>query len=309
MVAGGRRADVLSQSLDAGDRAHAQTRVLVNVLVLNLVVASAKIAFGAWSGAVSILSDGVHSLADSISNVVGLVGVRAARQPADPSHPYGHRKFETLAAVAILMFLLIALIQIVEAAVARLLAPAPVTVNAISFVVMLGTLAINLVVVRYESGAALRLRSEILAADAHHTRSDVLTSLGVIVALVGVRRGWTFLDPLVALAVAGFIGHAVYEIARDASNTLADRAVFGEDEIRRVVASMPEVQGCHQIRTRGSADHAFLDLHVWFRPDMRLDEAHARSHEVKDRLMAAFPTLRDVVIHIEPPPKAGGVRS
>jgi divalent metal cation (Fe/Co/Zn/Cd) transporter len=101
----------------------------------------------------------------------------------------------------------------------------------------------------------------------------------------------------------------VYEIARDASNTLADRAVFGEDEIRRVVASMPEVQGCHQIRTRGSADHAFLDLHVWFRPDMRLDEAHARSHEVKDRLMAAFPTLRDVVIHIEPPPKAGGVRS
>jgi cation diffusion facilitator family transporter len=307
MVASGRRADLLTEPLAARDRARAQTRVLVDILVLNLLVSGAKIAFGLWSGAVSIVSDGVHSVADSVSNVVGLIGIRVARVPADPSHPYGHRKFETLAAVAILVFLLIALIQIVQAAVGRVLAPAPVTVNVLSFVVMVGTLAVNLFVVWYESRAGRALHSEVLLADAHHTSSDVLTSIAVIAGLVGMAQGWTILDPLVALAVAGFIGRAVYEIARDASNVLADRAVFDVDEIRRVVTSLPEVQGCHHIRTRGSTDHAFLDLHVWFRPDMRLDEAHFRSHQVKDTLMQTFPTLRDVVIHIEPPPAGGGV--
>ncbi len=302
MVAGERSADLLRPPSGDGARARRQARVLVNVLLLNVGVAVAKIGFGAWSGAVSILSDGVHSLTDSVSNVVGLVGVRAARQPADSSHPYGHRKFETLAAVAILVFLLVALVQIVEAAVFRLGTPRPITVNALSFVVMVGTLVVNLFVVRYESNAARALKSEVLAADAHHTRSDVFTSLAVIAALVGVKLGWPILDPLVALAVAVFIGRAVYEIARQASDVLADRAVLDPADIRRVVATVPEAVGCHQIRTRGSEDHAFLDLHVWFPPDMRLDEAHALSHLVKDRLMQAFPSLSDVVIHLEPPP-------
>jgi len=265
-------------------------------------VSGAKIAFGVWSGSVSILSDGFHSLTDSVSNVVGLVGVHAARHPADSTHPYGHRKFETLAAVAILLFLLVALVQIVEAALGRIWNPQPITVNAMSFVVMVGTLVVNLFVVRYESRAGRTLSSEVLLADAHHTRSDVFTSIAVIAALIGVQLGWPVLDPIVALAVAGFIGKAVYEIARQTSDVLADRAVLDPREVREVVAGVPEVIGCHHIRTRGSADHAFLDLHVWFRPDMRLDEAHSLSHLVKDRLMDAFPNLRDVVIHIEPPP-------
>jgi divalent metal cation (Fe/Co/Zn/Cd) transporter len=85
--------------------------------------------------------------------------------------------------------------------------------------------------------------------------------------------------------------------------------VLDTQEVRRVVASLPEAVGCHEIRTRGSADHAFLDLHVWFPPEMQLDEAHRLSHEVKDRLLDAFPSLVDVIIHIEPPPKKLEVRS
>jgi cation diffusion facilitator family transporter len=139
-------------------------------------------------------------------------------------------------------------------------------------------------------------------ADSHHTRSDVLTSVAVIGALIGVWLGWPILDPLVALVVAGFIGRAGYEIARQTSDVLADRAVLDPADVRRVVRTVPEVMGCHEIRSRGSADHAFLDLHVWFSPDMRLDEAHRLSHEVKDRLLSTFPELQDVVIHIEPPP-------
>jgi cation diffusion facilitator family transporter len=285
-------------------RSHELARVLAWVLALNAAVAAAKIGFGLSSGAVSILSDGLHSLTDGASNVVALVGIRFGARPADRSHPYGHRKFETLAAGGILVFLTVAVVELLETAVGRLRSGEPPDVGAASFAVMLGTLAVNLGVVRYESLAARRLGSEVLLADSHHTRSDIYTSVAVIAALAGVRLGWPILDPLAALLVAGFIGYAAFQIAREMSDILGDRVVLDDEAIRRVVAGVPEVAGCHEIRTRGSADHAFLDLHVWFRPDMRLDEAHERSHVVKDRLLEAFPQLQDVVIHIEPPPAA-----
>ena len=270
--------------------------------MLNLAVAGAKIAFGFWSGAVSITSDGFHSLTDSGSNVLALVAMRVAGRPADRTHPYGHRKFETLAAWGIFTLLLLVIVEVVQTAVARLSSAHVPSVTALSFGVMAATLVVNVLVVRYEGRAGRRLGSEILKADAHHTRSDVLTSLAVIAALAGVRVGWTALDPLAALLVAVFIGHAAFQIARDASDILADHMVLDTADIQRVVAEVPEVVGCHQIRTRGSADHTFLDLHVWFAPATPLAEAHRLSHVVKDRLRATFPALADVIIHIEPPP-------
>ena len=290
------------------DRWRAIVDVLVRVLFLNLLVAGAKIAFGAWTGTISILSDGFHSLTDSASNVMALVGTRVAGRPADPSHPYGHRKFETRAAAGIFVFLLIVLVEVVESALGRLRSGAAPEVTPASFAVMLVTLGVNLVVVRYEARAGRRLQSEVLAADAHHTRSDVYSSLTVIAALVGVELGVPVLDPLAALIVAGFIGYAGYQIAREASRVLADQVVLDAAQITRVVRGVPEVMGCHQIRTRGTADHVFLDLHVWFRSDMRLDEAHRLSHVVKDRLMSEFPGLADVVIHIEPEQRIGAAR-
>ena len=278
-------------------------RVLVRVLVLNLVIAVAKIAYGGWSGAVSILSDGFHSLTDSAANVVAIVGARTARQPADHLHPYGHRKFEALASAAIFFFLLLVLVEVTQTALGRLRTGLAPMVDATAFVLMIGTLAVNLVVAGYESRAARRIRSELLLADSMHTRSDVYTSIAVVTALVGVKLlGWPLLDPIAGLVVAGFIGHAGFRIARETSDILTDRRVMDEDDLRRVVIGVPDVLGCHEIRTRGSADHVFLDLHVWFQPNMRLDEAHRLSHLVKDRLRAHFPELADVIIHIEPPP-------
>lgn len=276
------------------------TRVLLRVLVLNLLVAAAKIAFGWWSGAVSILSDGFHSLTDSASNVVALVGIRLARQPADEAHPYGHRKFETLASAAIFVFLLLVLVEVVRTSVSRLLAGGAPNVTGLSFGVMGGTLVVNLLVVWYESRAARRLNSELLMADATHTRSDVLTSMTVIAALAGVALGWPIFDGAAALVVAGFIGRAGFTIARSAADILADRVVMDESQLRNAVVSVPGVLGCHHIRTRGTSDHIFLDLHIWMRPDMPLFDAHELSHVVKDRLMDQFPALQDVIIHIEP---------
>jgi len=231
--------------------------------------------------------------------------VRIASQPPDEDHPYGHRKFETMASVGILIFLVLVLFEVLSAAIERLSSGGEPVITRLTFVVMGGTFLINLGVVLYERAAGKRLDSEVLMADAHHTTSDLLTSAAVIFALVGVRLGYLWLDPVAALVIAGFIGYACWEIFKSTSGILADRFVIPEVAIREVVSSVPEVLGCHHIRTRGSNDFVFLDLHVWMDRDMRLDEAHRLSHVVKDRLMARFPQIKDAIIHIEPPPREG----
>ena len=278
------------------------SRVLARVLVLNLAVAAAKLVLGYATGAVSIVSDGFHSVTDSASNIIGLVGQRAARKPPDADHPYGHRKFETLAAAAIFIFLVFAVVEIGRAALNRLATPAPPEISWISFAVMIATLLVNLGVVRYEAGQGRALRSELLLADAVHTRSDVFATIGVLISLVAVALGYPLLDPISGVAIAILIARTSFEIARDTSGILSDRMVIDEEDIRGVVVGVPEVVGCHHIRTRGSMDHVFLDLHVWFPADMPLERAHALSHDVKDRLMARFPQIADAIIHIEPPP-------
>jgi cation diffusion facilitator family transporter len=282
------------------------SRVLLKVLFVNLAVAVAKIVFGYASGAISILSDGFHSLTDTASNVVGLVGVKAARRPPDADHPYGHRKYETVAAGTVILFLLLVVIEVLRNAFNNLAGRgAPLHISLSSFLVMLVGVGVNLWVVAYESREAGRLGSEVLLADSMQTRGDVWTSLTVIAALAGARLGFPVLDPLAALVIAGFISYSGYQIARATTGILSDRIVIDDSDLERIVLSVPSVVGCHHIRTRGSADHVFLDLHVWLPADMPLMDAHALSHVVKDRLMTRYPQIVDAVIHIEPPPPPG----
>jgi len=288
------------------DRYSEVTKVLYRVLFLNLAVALAKIVLGYATGAVSIVSDGFHSLTDSASNVVALVGVAVARQPPDANHPYGHRKYETMASLGILVFLVVVLVEVLSAAADRFVNGGTPRVFPEGIALMSATLIVNLFVVSYEMREGRRLQSEVLRADAKHTRSDVLTTGAVLGALIGVWMGYPLFDPMAALLVAGFIGHACWSIAQEASRVLADEIVIPEDDVRAVVQSVGEVLGCEKIRTRGSADHTFLDLHLWLDGTMPLEDAHATSHVVKDKLMAKFPQLADVVIHIEPPPVGSG---
>jgi cation diffusion facilitator family transporter len=259
---------------------------------------------GYATGSISVISDGFHSLADSASNVMAMIGLRASRMPPDEDHPYGHRKFETLAAGGIAFFLALVVVEVGRTALVRLRGGEPPDVTTISFAVMLVTVAINLVVVRYEAGRGRALTSEILLADAMHTRSDIYTSCGVFISLLAVWAGYPILDPIGGIVIVGFIARTGYTIALQTSSVLADRVVIAEDDIRAVVMSVPEVVGCHRIRSRGSADHTFLDLHVWFPSETTLFEAHRLSHVVKDRLLERFPHVADAIIHIEPPPES-----
>src|SRR5262245_40080410 len=221
----------------AQQRHEAIAGVLARVLVLNLLVAGAKLVLGYSTGAVSVVSDGFHSLTDTASNIIGLVGLRASRKPPDDDHPYGHRKYETLAAAGIFVFLLFVVVEVLRTAMQRLTGEEPARVTPLSFAVMIATLVINVLVVRYESRKGRELKSELLLADSLNTRSDILTSCAVLISLVGVRLGYPLLDPIGGFLVAIFIAKTGLEIARETSPILADRVVLNEDDIRQVVMS------------------------------------------------------------------------
>ncbi len=276
-------------------------RVLWFVLGLNIMVAAAKLVWGYVSGSIAMQADGYHSLFDGASNVVGLIGLGMASRPADRGHPYGHGKYETYASAAIGAMLALAAYTVGSSAIERLLTGGdPPRVGVISFAVMLVTLAVNIGITLYERWVGKRLGSDILIADAKHTGSDVLVSLGVIGGLIAVRLGYPIADPLLALVVAGAIAYAAWGIFRQAGVTLSDAARIPPDDITSTVCEISGVLGCHDVRTRGSQAEVYVDLHVQVAPEMTVEDGHELAEEAERAVVRRFPEVVDVIVHLEP---------
>lgn len=276
-------------------------RVLWVILALNLLVAAAKLVWGYVSGSVAMQADGFHSMFDGASNVVGLLGIGLASQPADRDHPYGHAKYETYASAAIGVMLALAAYNVGSNAIRNLvMGGEPPSVTAASFAIMVGTLLVNLGVTFYERIIGRRLGSEILKADAAHTASDAWVSLGVIGSLAAVRLGYPAADPIIALVVAGAIAFTAWRVFKQATVTLSDAARIPPADICAVARSVPGVLGCHHVRTRGTEAEVYVDLHIQVDPEMSVAEGHSICDDVEKILCDAFPAAVDVVVHVEP---------
>lgn len=278
-------------------------KVLWSILTLNLLVAAAKLVYGYRTGSLSMWADGLHSMFDGASNVVGLIGIWAAAHPPDESHPYGHRKFESFAAFAISVFLFVACFKILESSYSRLTDPGIPRVTALSFVVMLATIGINVFVTRYEQRRSAELKSGILHADSMHTLSDVYSSISVLIGLVAVRLGFPVLDPIMAVVIAGFIGRTGFQILFETSRVLSDASCVDPRRVREIVMQTPGVKSCHSIRTRGLENHVFVDCHIQVQSDMTTERAHDLVHTIEGLIKKEMSEVADIVIHVEPDAK------
>lgn len=275
--------------------------VLWLVLILNLLVAVAKFAYGTFTRSVSMRADGIASMFDTVSNLVGIVGMAVAARPADSNHPYGHAKFETYASAAIGFMLLVAAYNVGRDAFDALTSGvSAMRVDAGSYVVMLATLAINVGVSYYERRAGARLRSEVLSADALHTMSDALVSVSVVVALVLVQMGFARADALCSCVVAVAILKSAFEVLRQVNRTLSDEARIDPAQVKEQVLAVPNVRGCHRIRTRGTEAEVYLDLHVLVDPSMPIVRAHEVGDRVEHALAERYPEVVEVMVHLEP---------
>ena len=292
---------IVTTKASASQRSTSIKRILWIVLLLNVAVAIAKYIYGTISGSTSMQADGIHSIIDSAGNVVGLVGIAVAARPADESHPYGHAKFETYASLVIGIMLFFAAFEVGTSAVGKLVSQTFETqVTPLSFVVMVLTLCINIGVTLYEHNRAKALKSEVLKADASHTLSDALVSVGVIVGLVLVSLGFPIADPIMALVVMVAIITTAVDVFKRGLATLSDRARIPEEEIHRLVMDIPGVHDAHKIRTRGSEGEVYADLHVLVDPSLTVRAAHRLSDTVEELIEKSYPQVVEVLVHIEP---------
>lgn len=283
------------------DQFAAVRRVLLVTLLLNVVVALGKITYGYASHALAVRADGFHSLTDASNNLVGLVGVFIASRPADEDHPYGHGKFELLAAGVVGLSLLAMAYDVLESAIDRWRNGFSVpSLDAGVFVVLVVTLGINLFVANYERRKGEELGSTFLLSDASHTRSDVLVTLGVILTVALVELGYPALDVFAAIVIAGFIAWAGIDVLRSNLRYLADTRAIDATVVEQVVLAVPGVASTHKIRTRGTPGAIHVDLHIQIARHLDVVEAHRVTHWVIEAIKGQIPGVIDVLVHTEP---------
>ena len=285
----------------AGARTAEIRRVLMTVLLLNLLVAGAKLGYGTLSGSVAMTADGFQSLLDGFANVIGIAGIAVAARPPDREHHFGHGRYETLASMAIGALMAVAVIEIVQSAIGRWRAGETPEVTRLSFGIMLGTMAINLGVTLWERRNARRLRSDLLEADARHTGSDVLVSGAVILGLAGERMGLRGADAAVSLAVAATIAWAAWGILREASLVLTDAATDVEPAaLLAVILAAPGAITAHNLRVRSSGGLNWVEVHVTVDPLLTVKQAHEVATGVEDAIKDEIGSGTQTIVHIEP---------
>jgi cation diffusion facilitator family transporter len=275
--------------------------VLARVLVLNLVVVAIKVIIGLRTGALSVLGAALESSLDLLNNIVGMILVTVAARAPDETHPYGHAKFETLGALAIVTFLSISCFELLREGIVQLSrAHSPESPTWFELALVGLTLVVNGLIVMYERRRGRELSSSFLIADAAHTHSDVYVTLLAIASLALTRAGLGALDPVLALAVALIIAWNGYQILKETVPILVDERGLDSADVRRIVERIPRVSEVRSVRSRaGASGVVFADVTVGVAGTTTVADAHALADEIENRIAEAL-GASEVVVHVEP---------
>ena len=266
------------------------------------MLVAVKVAAFAATDSVSILSSLIDSLLDASASLVTLFAVRHALSPPDREHRFGHGKAEPLAALGQAAFIAGSSIFLLIEAGRRLFDPKPVANGDAGIIVMVFAIIATLALTRFQAYVVKRTDSLAIRSDALHYAGDLLANGGVIIALIlSTRLGWTIADPLIAIAIAGFIIFSAVQIARGAFDMLMDRELPEADRRRilDIAGTHPEVRAVHDLRTRMSGPSLFIQLHIEMDGSLNLYRAHVIADTVEAELHTAFPGA-EVLIHQDP---------
>lgn len=275
--------------------------VLWLILFANLGVAAIKIILGYLINSTSLSTDGIHSLSDGLSNIVGIIGITIASKPVDKNHPYGHKKSEMVASLFIGVMLLILGLKTLYTGINRFIEPKDLNITLISLISLVVTIFINIFVASYERKKGKQYNSYILISDSIHTKSDILISVGVLISLLGIKLGLPLIvDSIISIIISIFILYSSYEIFKESIGILLDQAVVDEGEIIEILNSFEEIEDIHKIRSRGSSNDMYIDMHIMIDPNTTTEESHRLTHEIEAEIKSKINQNCQVIIHVEP---------
>ncbi|CAI1492582.1 Cobalt-zinc-cadmium resistance protein [Thermococcus nautili] len=269
-------------------------------IIGNVLLAVIKLIVGFLYSSIALISDGVHSLSDVVTSVAGYFGIKVASKPPDKDHPFGHSRFEPLVAFLIGEALLVVAYEIGKDSLLRLLHGETIEVNSVMLGVTVVSILAKELMFRYSVYVGRKLNSQILIADAYHHRSDVLSSVAVLIGLGLQKFGFQYGDALAGLVVAVFLVKVSLEIILENVGYLTGRAPSFEvcEEIKRRALSVPNVLGIHDLRAHYVGNRLHVELHIEVPPNLSLKEAHDVSEEVK-RKVEEIPEVERAFVHVD----------
>jgi cation diffusion facilitator family transporter len=288
-----------------------KSRVATLSIISNTVLVLFKATVGTLIGSVSILSEAIHSGMDLVAALIAFFAIRIAGRAADEEHPFGHTKVENISAAVEALLIFAAAIWIIYQAVQKLIYPRPLETIGWGVGVMLVSTIANLIISQRLFKVGRETDSPALIADGWHLRTDVYTSAGVMVGLgiiwigayllPGLSLNW--IDPVAAIAVAGLIIHAAYDLTRHAVEDLVDQSIPTEEKewMKNYLSSLyPTVRSFHRLRTRKAGATRFINVHLALDSNLTVAESHSIGDKIVGDFKAHFPHDVDVIVHIEP---------
>ncbi|ASJ02097.1 transporter [Thermococcus profundus] len=269
-------------------------------VVGNVLLALFKLMVGVLYSSIALISDGVHSLSDVITSVMGYFGMKVSSKPPDKSHPFGHSRFEPLVAFLMAEALLLVVYEIGRDSIFRLLHGNVIEVNSIMLAVTVLSILAKELMFRYSLHVGRKLHSQILIADAYHHRSDSLSSVAVLAGLGLQKFGFKYGDALAGLLVSLFLVKVAFEILLENLGYLTGQAPPFEvcEEIRERAMGVPNVLGVHDLRAHYVGNRLHVELHIEVPPYLSLKEAHDVSEEVKERI-EEIPEVERAFVHVD----------
>jgi cation diffusion facilitator family transporter len=272
-------------------------------LVLDFVLGTVKVAVGWVANSHALIADGIHSFSDVLTDGMVLYAAKHAHRAADEDHPYGHGRIETLATISLGVVLVCIALGIAYGAIERLkYAVALLDIGSLALLVAVVSVIAKEWIYRYTMSMARRLRSDLLMANAWHSRSDAFSSIVVVIGITGTMLGYPNLDAVAAVAVAAMIAKIGFTLIRSSASELIDTALARDrlTEIREHIFAVSGVRSAHTLRSRKSAGSAFVDVHIQVDPRLSVSEGHQIADAVRQRLLQQVEEVADVVVHIDP---------
>jgi cation diffusion facilitator family transporter len=272
-------------------------RVILIEGTANLIVLSAKVWVGVSTGSLAVLGDAIHSLTDVVNNIIAFVVIRFSVLPPDREHPYGHRKFETVAVFFLASLLVVLSFELATNAIKR--EEVEIVSSAWELGIMFAVLAVNISLASWQRMWARRLNSDILHADSSHTFADVLTTVVVIIGWQLSAIGYVWLDRVCALAVSALVFYLAYKLFRRATPILVDRFALDPEQLTKVIQDVAGVQQVKRVRSRWIGTDKAIDVVISVDPELSTDDSHKIATDIESVIEEKF-GVSDISIHVEP---------
>ena len=286
------------------------TKVSLVSVAGNTVLSFLKLLAGILAHSGAMISDAVHSASDVFSSFIVIIGVKLSVKAADREHPYGHERFECVAAIVLSVVLAGTGLLIGYRAVETIRAgtDAQIVPGLLALVAAVVSIAVKEAMYWYTRYYAKRLNSSALMANAWHHRSDALSSVGALIGIAGARLGYPVMEPIASLVICLFILKAAYDIFHDATAKMVDHACDGQTEaaIRQCALEQPGVLGVDLLQTRMFGNRIYVDLEISADGKLSLAEGHTIAEQVHSAVETRFPDVKHIMVHVNP---AGGVRN